>query len=310
MTVIHASQDLYSASNGQSHTLDHIPVNKHFKRTQPVAFAQEKFQHLTLYTGNTIRTGTTGQLNVSLKKSNQELVSAVEESLFSSLVSARINGNHITIADAASLGALDGDRSKYDITAPTPLSVDDLNLAFENLQTALGASSHVIDHFILAIPNQTFDENGLDEADLEAFTNDVEQLYLPIWKRLSELRTGGQIGRLGVAEFSKQQLEAFKTVALNNGAAAPEIDQVNLDDCCVLPKDLIEYAKAEGIELLTHGDATNILPKSTLSSLLRPHLPVTSDSTLTPNFVLKYSALLSGRGLLVRKGYIVNAIAV
>ncbi|ORZ11004.1 hypothetical protein BCR41DRAFT_357330 [Lobosporangium transversale] len=280
MTVIHASQDLYSASNGQSHTLDHIPVNKHFKRTQPVAFAQEKFQHLTLYTGNTIRTGTTGQLNVSLKKSNQELVSAVEESLFSSLVSARINGTTLQLQTPPLL-------AHWTVIDPSTTS--------QNLQTALGASSHVIDHFILAIPNQTFDENGLDEADLEAFTNDVEQLYLPIWKRLSELRTGGQIGRLG-------QLEAFKTVALNNGAAAPEIDQVNLDDCCVLPKDLIEYAKAEG---------SNLDPRlSTLSSLLRPHLPVTSDSTLTPNFVLKYSALLSGRGLLVRKGYIVNAIAV
>ncbi|ORZ11691.1 hypothetical protein BCR41DRAFT_356773 [Lobosporangium transversale] len=270
MTVIHASQDLYSASNGQSHTLDHIPVNKHFKRTQPVAFAQEKFQHLTLYTGNTIRTGTTGQLNVSLKKSNQELVSAVEESLFSSLVSARINGTTLQLQTPPLL-------AHWTVIDPSTTS--------QNLQTALGASSHVIDHFILAIPNQTFDENGLDEADLEAFTNDVEQLYLPIWKRLSELRTGGQIGRLG-------QLEAFKTVALNNGAAAPEIDQVNLDDCCA--------------RILTH----DILPKSTLSSLLRPHLPVTSDSTLTPNFVLKYSALLSGRGLLVRKGYIVNAIAV
>lgn len=37
------------------------------------AFANNAFSHLTLYTGNTMRTGTTGQLNTSLKKSNQEV---------------------------------------------------------------------------------------------------------------------------------------------------------------------------------------------------------------------------------------------
>jgi len=37
------------------------------------AFANNAFSHLTLYTGNTMRTGTTGQLTTNLKKSNQEV---------------------------------------------------------------------------------------------------------------------------------------------------------------------------------------------------------------------------------------------
>jgi len=138
-----------------------------------------------------------------------------------------------------------------------PLSVENIDQALANLDTVLGTSDSTVDHFILALPNQTFDENELDEAELEAFTNDINQLYLPVWKRLSDLRTAGRIGRLGVSEFSKQQLEILKAAALANGAVAPEVNQVNLQDCCVLPKDLIDYAKAENIELLTHGDSTS-----------------------------------------------------
>lgn len=140
----------------------------------------------------------------------------------------------------------------------TALSADNVDQALDNLDTVLGTPNTLVDHFILALPNQSFDENELDEAEIEAFTSHVQESYLPIWRRLSALRTTGRIGRLGVSEFSKQQLEILKATALANGAVAPELNQVNLHDCCVLPKDLIEYAKAEGIELLTHGDATGM----------------------------------------------------
>ncbi|KAG0363373.1 hypothetical protein BC939DRAFT_444829 [Gamsiella multidivaricata] len=286
-------------------------------RTQPVAFAQETFSQLTLYTANTMRTGTTGLLNTTLKKSNQELVSAVEDTLLRSLESTQIKGSSITIADQGAIGPLEEGRSKYEITAKlfflSPagasalLSVEHLDKAFQNLDSVLSTSNLVVDNFILALPNQTFDENELDEAELEDFKRDVQQYYLPVWRRLSELRMNGRIGRLGVSEFSKQQLVILKEVALSVGAVAPELNQVNLQDCCVLPKGLVEYAKAEGIELLTHGDSTNILPKSTLASLLQPHLPATSASSLAPRSVLKYSAILTGRGLVTRKGYIVDA---
>ncbi|KAK3806744.1 MAG: hypothetical protein J3Q66DRAFT_358361 [Benniella sp.] len=318
--ALQASEGLYGPTNGLGFSDGHLLTNKQSRRASPVPFAQETFARLTLYTANTMRTGTTGLLNATLKKSNQELVSAVEDALLNSLESAQINGNHIVISDQKSFGPLEDDRSKYEITAKlffvasagssAPLSVENIDQALTNLDTVLGSTDSTVDHFILALPNQTFDENELDEAELEAFTNDINQLYLPVWKRLSDLRTAGRIGRLGVSEFSKQQLEILKAAALANGGVAPEVNQVNLQDCCVLPKDLIDYAKAENIELLTHGDSTNILPKSTLASLLQPHLPSTSASSLAPTFVLKYSALLSGRGLITRKGYIVDAVAV
>ncbi|KAG0322695.1 hypothetical protein BGZ99_003188 [Dissophora globulifera] len=319
MTAVQAPEGFHSAVHGAVHATNGKQGSSPRSRTAPVAFALEPFSHLTLYTGNTMRTGTTGLLNTTQKKSNQELVSAVEDTLNYSLETAHISGTHITIADQDARGPLDSDRAKYDITVKlfflspagvsTALSVQHVDEALGHLDAVLHATDLVIDHFILAIPNQSFDENELDDAELEAFAQEVQQLYLPVWKRLSDLRTGGRIGRLGVTEFSKQQLVILKEAALAVGAVAPEIDQVNLHDCCVLPKELIEYAKAEGIELLTHGDTINILPKSTLATLLQPHLPVASELSLSPNFVLKYSAVLGGRGLITRKGYIVDAVA-
>ncbi|GJJ68037.1 glutamate--cysteine ligase regulatory subunit [Entomortierella parvispora] len=286
--------------------------------TTSAPFANDAFTHLTLYTGNTMRTGTTGQLNTSLKKSNQELVSAVQDSLLYSVNTARIKGGAITITDETSLGPLEGDRSLYEITVKMfylsepesgkSLDVGLLSTAIAELEAALGIADIKLDHFILSLPHQSFDENGLDDAEVEAFKTEVETAVLPVWKKLSELRQSGRIGRVGVAEFSKQQLEVLKEAALAAGAVAPEVNQVNLQDCCVLPKDLINYSKDQGIELLTHGDSTEILPKTTFSSLLQPHLPKAA-STLTPNFVLKYSAFITCRGLITKKGYIVDASA-
>ncbi|KAF9111481.1 hypothetical protein BGX27_004845 [Mortierella sp. AM989] len=282
-------------------------------------FANQHFSHLTLYTGNTMLTGTTGQLNTNLKKSNQELFAAIEDTLLHSLETAQIKGDNITITDETSSEPLQGPLKMFYLSPPslaeaagTPLSVEELDVAIANLEVVLGIPDIKLDHFILSLPNQNFDENGLDEAEVEAFTTEIQTVVLPIWKKLSQLRQQGRIGRLGVAEFSKQQLEILKkvaeTAAQEDGgvAIAPEVNQVNLQDCCVLPKDLINYTKENGIELLTHGDATNILPKETLTALLKRHLPG-SAASLSPNFVLKYSAFITSRGLITKKGYIVDA---
>jgi diketogulonate reductase-like aldo/keto reductase len=185
----------------------------------------------------------------------------------------------------------------------TSLSVEQVDVALANLETALGLPDIKVDHFILSLPHQSFDENGLDESEVEAFTTEIKTIVMPVWKKLSELRQSGRIGRLGVAEFSKQQLEILKNLATAESvnAVAPEVNQVNLQDCCVLPRDLIKYAKENTIELLTHGDAVEILPKNTFAALLEPHLPG-SAASLTPNFVLKYSTFITYRGLISKKG--------
>jgi len=47
-----------------------------------------------------------------------------------------------------------------------------------------------------------------------------------------------------------------------------------------------------------------ILPSATFSSILKPYLPATAATALSPNFVLKYSAFITSRGLITKKGYV------
>lgn len=47
-----------------------------------------------------------------------------------------------------------------------------------------------------------------------------------------------------------------------------------------------------------------ILPSATFSSILKPYLPATAATALAPNFVLKYSAFITSRGLITKKGYV------
>ena len=62
--------------NGVAHGNGYHEANR---EAQHSVVANTAFSHLTLYTGNTMRTGTTGQLNTALKKSNQEVTSTLIE---------------------------------------------------------------------------------------------------------------------------------------------------------------------------------------------------------------------------------------
>jgi glutamate--cysteine ligase regulatory subunit len=94
------------------------------------------------------------------------------------------------------------------------------------------------------------------------------------------------------------------------------VDQINLKDCCVVPKSLILYAKQEKIQLLTHNDCNDILPVGTTRELLGPAdkggagiLASTPDATdgiqghVEPQWVVKYTAVVKDRGVVENKGY-------
>lgn len=76
MTAVQASDDTYHI-NGQHYfngkTAYHSNGIQNRDRVLPAAFSKDVFSHLTLFTGNTMVTGTTGLLNSTAKKSNQEV---------------------------------------------------------------------------------------------------------------------------------------------------------------------------------------------------------------------------------------------
>lgn len=147
--------------------------------------------------------------------------------------------------------------------------------------------------------------------------------------------TSPSIRKLGLAEFGTTRLSRF----LPGTKVKPAVDQINIRDCCVVPKGLIMFAREHRIELLTHNDCTDILPGGTVRELLGEAIPslrsadgtvhsahkegntdescksLTSEnpedllkSEIEPQWVIKYTAVVKDRGVIESKGYFAVAM--
>jgi len=179
-----------------------------------------------------------------------------------------------------------------------------------------------IDLLIVSYPGVSFDadDDGEEElsADEGASTNSDESqgfdAQVKTWRVLESLHERGIITQLGVSEFSSDRLEKF----LPELKIRPTVDQINVKDCCVVPKTLIMYAKEHNIELLTHNDCMDILPCGTTRELLGPgekgagiiasradagHDEPGLKGDIEPQWVIKYTAVVKNRGVVENKGY-------
>lgn len=186
-----------------------------------------------------------------------------------------------------------------------------------------------IDLLIVSYPNIVFDADDESEeedtsgrdtpsADSDAQSStgpeDISSM-LKTWRTIEALHDDGTVAKIGLAEFGTHRLTRF----LDEARIRPAVDQINVRDCCVVPKPLIMFAKKEKIELLTHSDVTNILPRGTLRELLGPGdkgvgvLSSTGGEDKTavdglkgdvePQWVIKYTAVVKDRGVVESKGY-------
>jgi len=182
-----------------------------------------------------------------------------------------------------------------------------------------------IDLLIVSFPGISFDADDESEEDEISdglstsaksgqHAEDMESI-IRTWRTLKTLHDSGVIAKLGVSEFGTQRLSKMIQAA----GVRPSVDQINVRDCCVVPKPLIMFARQEGIELLTHNDCTNILPSGTLRELLGPGKngsgvlaavgpgfePQTDGlkGEVEPQWVVKYTAVVKNRGVVENKGY-------
>ncbi|XP_063424478.1 glutamate--cysteine ligase regulatory subunit-like [Mytilus trossulus] len=135
-----------------------------------------------------------------------------------------------------------------------------------------------------------------DEDDL---TLDVIK---PYWTCLEELVDSEAVLSLGIADLNKSLLEQL----YNWARVKPHINQVNLESCCVMPKDLVEYAKDNDIQLLTHNDPRDILPTKSFQELISSNTTEKDGEGWDPLWVLRYSVLVKCRGIIKTKGYIMK----
>lgn len=236
--------------------------------------------------------------------------------------------------------SLQEEREAYDITvklfylpgAPVENRATQTREAVKLVLKELAAPS--IDLLIISFPGIYFDEEedcpdkistrGPIESDPEPLHTQIET-----WKTLEALKREDVVKKLGIAEFGRDRLLAF----LEQTSIKPSVDQINLRDCCSVPKPLLALAKSEGIDLLVHNDTSNILPRGTLRELLGPTekgAGVLAEPTkagekrksfhgeesqstdaeaqglrgeVQPLWVIKYTAVVKNRGVVENKGY-------
>lgn len=206
--------------------------------------------------------------------------------------------------------------------------------AIELVLKELGSTS--IDLLIVSFPGISFDAEDDDEdSDLEtppasaAQSLDAPQdinggcvepdvppedidTMVTTWHTLEHLHKEGLVSKLGISEFGVTRLSRF----LPHTTIKPSVNQINVRDCCVVPKPLIIYAKQQKIELLTHNDCTNILPRGTLRQILGSGEDgcgvLKSEGgqeegglkgEVEPQWVVKYTAVVKDRGVVENKGY-------
>lgn len=216
------------------------------------------------------------------------------------------------------------ERSQYDITAKLFfLPHTSATERCRHTQEAIGLvlrELHMpsIDLLIVSFPGVSFDADDEDEEEPQ-WSHDGEgedlSAMVETWKALENLHSKGTVKQIGLSEFGSERLEKF----LPRTKVRPSVDQINVRDCCVVPKSLILYAKQEKIELLTHNDCTNILPSGTVRELLGTGEkgagllagPEQGSKGLKgevqPQWVVKYTAVVRDRGVIEKKGYFAMA---
>ncbi|KAL8800780.1 MAG: hypothetical protein Q9200_007143 [Gallowayella weberi] len=219
------------------------------------------------------------------------------------------------------------ERSEYDITVKLfLLPKSSLSDWGRHLQDAIAAvlqelSVDFVDLLIISFPGVSFDKDsdektgGCGSNKIQATESELFNAIIHTWQAVEMLQTNGVVTKTGVAEFGQERLQEF----LPKTSRRPTVNQINVRDACVVPESIMQFAKQEGLELLTHSDCTNILPRGTLRDLLGdgpngagvlagPNSEGKGlRGDLTPEWVVKYTAVVRDRGVIEHKGYFASA---
>ena len=217
-------------------------------------------------------------------------------------------------------------RSQYDITAKLfflrntdasercKYAQEAVNLVLKQLHMPS------LDLLIVSFPGISFDKSNDCQDAVMGKTVDIAEsedmdIIVKSWQSIERLKEQGLALRIGIAEFGNERLQSF----LPKTRIRPSVDQISTTDICLVPTSLLEYARQEKIDVLTHSDCTNILPSGTLRELLGTSgkgagLILGPDETGTglkgdikPHWVIKYTAVVRDRGVIEDKGYFAMA---
>lgn len=169
-----------------------------------------------------------------------------------------------------------------------PLSPAEAKDAVEFVLTRLGLN--YVEILVVSFPDNL--EQALEGDDV-----------LTVWSALEELFDEGMILSLGVSDMSVEQLESLCSYV----RVKPSVNQVSSTSCCAIPDNLKNFASSNDIQLLMHSDRKEILPSDDLRDVLAKVSHEKDGEGWTPSWVVRYSSLVKGRGVIKSKGYMLKA---
>ncbi|KDR22286.1 glutamate--cysteine ligase regulatory subunit isoform X2 [Zootermopsis nevadensis] len=158
--------------------------------------------------------------------------------------------------------------------------------ALDSVFTALHTSC--IDSLVLAYPWKT-----------------EPSLLLPglkeLWQVLEEYVEHQKLISIGVSDV---ETDAF--IALHGWARIkPSIIQINLASCCVVPPALQAFTKEHDVQLLTHSDPFEILPRAALNEVFGSKVD-NGFNSVELHWALRFQVHVKCRGVLCSKGYLLS----
>lgn len=116
-----------------------------------------------------------------------------------------------------------------------------------------------------------------------------------LWKALENFTEGRRILQIGLSDVEEATFRALYEWA----SVKPAIIQINLATCCVVPPSLQAFCKENEVQLLTHSDPSEILPKNSITEIF-------DDANLEVHWALRFLVHIKCRGVLTTKGYLLS----
>ncbi|EZA54225.1 hypothetical protein DMN91_000587 [Ooceraea biroi] len=230
-----------------------------------------------------VNTGNILSLSEAKQKASQNSTDELIETLKIILNDEQNKGDGTVIINGKEGRSLqDVDRKDLKITVKVFISSPNIELLKEALDQAFKAlHTDTIESLVIAYKSAENPENTLPSLKR-------------IWSVIEEYIKNGKLSSVGLSDINTNTfIELFQWADVK-----PNIVQISLATCCVVPPALEAFTKENDIQLLTHSDPCEILPQEVVEDIF--------GSTAHLYWLIRYQIHVKCRGILSSKGYLLH----
>ncbi|XP_003693778.1 glutamate--cysteine ligase regulatory subunit [Apis florea] len=229
-----------------------------------------------------VRTGNILNLNEAKTKASQNPTDELIETLKIVLRDNESTGENPIIIEGIEDNALkDINREDVKITVKVFISSPDVNLLKEAIdQVCNSLNINAIESLVIAY-------SGKENSE------DILSSLKHLWTGVEEYVKIGKLSSVGLSDVNTNEfIDLFQWANVK-----PNIVQISLATCCIVPPALQTFTKENDVQLLTHNDPGQILPQEDLNGIFNANTNV--------YWVTRYQIHLKCRGILSSKGYLI-----